>query len=185
MKSKNNVLTEGLSGKIQQIVFRQKAGETIVSKRPAITTVPPTAAQQNIRFTFRDAVIYAASVLADPVLKLAYKAKAKPGQSAFNVAVADFFKPPVIGEINTVDYTNLAGSRVIVPVRDNFRVKEVTVSIRNTDGIQVEEGVALLQPDGINWQYNATVLSGNIAGNVITVKAGDMPGHVTVKQKTV
>ncbi len=185
MKSTNNIITEGLSGKIQQIVFRQHAGKTIVSKRPKITTIPPTASQLNIRLTFRDAVIYGRSILADPVLNLAYKAKARPGQTAFNVAVADFFKPPVVGDISTDNYTSLAGSYVTVPVTDNFRVKSVTVSIKKPDETLVEEGAAVLQPDGIHWQYDVTVLGGSTAGNIVTVKAGDTPGHFTVKQITV
>ncbi len=93
---KNNVLTEGLSGKFQQVVFRQRAGKTVVAKWPAITNLPATAAQQTIRVSFSDAVAFAKSILTDPALKLAYKAKAKPGQSAFNAAIADFLNHPGI-----------------------------------------------------------------------------------------
>lgn len=182
MKSKNNILTEGLSGRINQVVFRQRYGETIVSKRPHFT-VASSAAQQQVRISFKEAVIYAKAILSDAVRKRAYQLRAKRGQTAFNLAIADFFKLPHIGDIDTSAYTGQAGSTIRVSVTDDFMVSSVVVCIKRSDGGVVEEGAATLSSDGLHWLYRAATSNGLQPGNFILVTAKDMPGHGVSKQQ--
>jgi hypothetical protein len=56
----------------------------------------PIDTQLTVREKFQQAAIYGRSVVSNPQLKAEYKAVAKPGQSAYNVAVADFFALPIL-----------------------------------------------------------------------------------------
>ncbi len=182
-QSKNNIVTEGLSGKLYQLVFKQWFGKTIVAKRPrTFSTVSPN--QLSIRESFKAAATYAKAAISNAATKLAYKAKAKPGQTAYNMAFADFFKPPSIGTIDTSTYTAQAGSSIIIEATDDFKVVSVNVKIEKANGSLVEQGAATLSADGLHWLYTSTA-NGNITGNVISVTATDMPGNSIVKQQTV
>ena len=181
--SQNNIITEGLSGKVYQLVFKQWFGRTIVAKRPRkFTTV--TANQLTIRENFKKAAIYAKAAITDAALKLAYKAKAKPGQTAYNIAFADFFGSPEIGEIESSGYNGQVGSTLLAPVTDDFRVKSVLVRIEKTNGSLMEEGAASLLPDGLNWMYVSTVANGTVTGTKVSFIATDLPGNSITKLKT-
>lgn len=184
MKSSNNFATEGLSGSYKQVVFSQRAGETVVGKRPKRKKGTKTAAQQNITTTFKKAVIYAKAILADAAMKAAYLLKARPGLSAFNIAIADFFTLPEIGEIDSSGYNGQAGNTLIAEVTDDFKVKSVKVRIQKDGGGLIEEGDASLLPDGLNWMYVSTVANGNVTGTTVSFIATDLPGHSISKQKT-
>jgi hypothetical protein len=182
-KNKNNAVMHGMSGKINIVVFRQRNGETIASMIPKeIQGMSPK--QETIRLTFKDAARYAKAVITDPALKLEYELRTKPGQTAYNLAIADFFKAPVIGEIDNTGYSGQTGSTIKVPVTDDFKVVSVKVKIENTDGTLVEEGDAILQNDGLHRTYTSTQTNSSLTGDIITVTAFDMPGHASIKQKT-
>jgi len=183
-KSKNNIATHGLSGQVDQLVFRQWFGKTIVGKTSRHST-SVSAAQEQVRLTFRQATTYAKAAITDNAIRLLYKSKAEPGQSAYNMAVADFFKPPEIGEIDSTGYTGQTGSKIIAAVTDDVKVASVSVKIENPDGSLVEQGDAVLQTDGLHWMYNCTSLNASLTGDIITVTALDLPGHPSVKQKTI
>ena len=93
--STDNIATHGLSGKIGQFVFRQRHGKTIVAKA-ACEYPPPTTSQKKRQNSFKQAVAFAKELLADPAVKLAYQAKAKPGQTAYNVAIGEFLRTDYI-----------------------------------------------------------------------------------------
>jgi len=183
-ESKNNVVTHGLSGKIDLLVFRQKGTKTIVSKVPHKSSKPATAAQEAVKERFQQAVIYGKSVTADPTAKAAYEDQAKEGQSAYNVAIADFFNAPDIEEINVQNYTGAIGSKIIVKATDDFEVSKVHVKIENSDGSLVEEGDAVADAIGLHFTYTATVSNASLVGDKITVTAYDNPGNETESSKT-
>jgi hypothetical protein len=182
MKTFKNIVTEGLSGRIKQLVFRQWQGQTVVASAPSPSSIPATAGQQLTRVTFREAAIYAKAVLTDTVIKLAYKAKTKRGQSPYNLAIADFFKPPTIGNIDASAYTARAGSFITAQVTDDFQVASVEVRFENASGQLVEAGAAVLMEDGLHYRYTTTAAVANITGNKITFIATDLPGHLVTKQ---
>lgn len=81
-KSKNNVVTHGLSGLIGDLlVFRQRANKTIVADRPRPFSKPPTALQLGIQGRFKKAAQYAKTALLDPLIKAAYQAAALLGKA--------------------------------------------------------------------------------------------------------
>ena len=183
-ESKNNVVTRGLSGRIDLLVFRQSGKKTIVTKAPVQGSKPLSTAQQSVRTKFQQAVIYGRSVGADPAKKAADQEQAGDGQTFFNVAIADFFNAPDIQEINVTGYTGAIGSVIVVKATDDFEVTNVHVKIENGDGSLVEEGDAVADAIGLNFTYTATVANASLAGDKITVTAYDNPGNETESSKT-
>lgn len=183
---KNNLITAGLSGSIGgQIVFRRRGEETVVSKTPVRSDKPFTAAQLAQQQRFERAVIYSKAAIADPATKAAYKAEARSGQSAFNVAFADFLNAPRIDEIDLTGYTGAVGSTIRIRCVDDFVVDSVYVKIENQDGSVADEGDAVLDANGLDWIFTAIKVNADLAGDKITVTAVDKPGNKTAKTEAV
>lgn len=183
-KNKDNNATFGMSGRVNQFVFRQRFGETVVSKVP-VRTATFTEAQKNIHSIFKKASLYARSILQNAAIKLAYSKKAKRGQSPYNLALADYFKSPEIVSVDLAGLTAEAGGIITAMAIDNFRVESVKVKIEKPGGGLLEEGNAIQQSDGLTWIYTTTAAGANTSGNKITVTASDLPGNQTVGQKTI
>ncbi|MDR1896514.1 MAG: hypothetical protein LBR10_06970, partial [Prevotellaceae bacterium] len=95
--SRNNLVTQGLSGDVGGLLFRQVDGETIVSQKAVPSTVA-TEAQKVQRKRFQRAVIYARSeTAASSETNEIYEAVAKKKKKKPHiVAVADFLNAPDI-----------------------------------------------------------------------------------------
>jgi hypothetical protein len=182
-KSKNNVVTYGLSGKIGDLlVFSQRDGKTIVSKLPQTPTVA-SEKQKEQRKRFQKATIYAKAAVADVQTKEQYNlaAKKKKGLTAYNIAVADFFNAPDIDTVDLSAYTGSAGDEIRIIVTDDFAVKSVHVHISNADGTLVEEGYAVNSAGNI-WIYAATQNNESLDGDKIVITASDLPGNIVTEE---
>ena len=183
--TKNNVIVKGASGKFgRQIVFSQRAGKTIMSK-PPVRTAPPTTKQKEQQAKFARAAAYAKNALLDPSLKADYTAEAKKRQdvSAYNMAMTDYLRPPVITEVNHSAYTGTAtNQKIIIEVADAFKVIAVKVQIEDADESPVEQGNATLIEG--KWTYTTTATNASIAGDKIIITATDRPGNTTKKEIT-
>ncbi len=184
-KSEDNVFVEGLRGSVgKRMVFRNVAGKTVVSKRRKINPdYVPTEGQVSVRERFSDAILYAKSALVDPQTKAAYEAAAKPGLSAYNVAIQDAFKGPQLSQLRLVDYSGQVGDAILVKAVDNFKVAEVQFSILKPDGSLLERGLAVQEPNGRDWKYVCTVQNGNLPGTKVIITAKDLPGNLTELQE--
>ena len=183
-KVAKNLVLYGASGKLgDMLVIKQRAGKTILSVAPGESTAEPSEAQKVQRARFQQAVIYAKAQMADPDSKAAYAEKAAGGKTAYNVAVADFFSAPDIDEIDLGSYTGAVGDTIRVRATDDFKVTQVVVTIANADGSLVEEGDAVLQPNGLDWVYTATADNPSLEGDRIVVQAIDRPGNVTEEEQ--
>ncbi|RYZ18452.1 MAG: hypothetical protein EOP49_49605, partial [Sphingobacteriales bacterium] len=176
-RSKNNIATQGLSGSIDQFVFRQLHGKTVVAKRPK-TSESVKPAQQVVRNIFKMATIYAKNALSNPVLLQFYRSKARKGQSPYNMALADYCKPPEIGDIDASSYNGSIGSTIKVVVTDNGKVESVKLKIQK--GSLIEEGDAVLQSDGLTWMFTTTVANSTLNGTIISVDATDLAGRHSI-----
>lgn len=184
MKQNRNSIMRGASGALgEELVFRQRAGKTVISLPPAPREDNPTGDQVEVRSKFKDANRYAKAACADPVLKVAYKAKARPGMSAFNVAMVDFFKAPEIIEVDAGNYTGLSGEPILILATDDFKVQAVKVTILNIAGDEIESGTALAHPESDDfWTYTTTATNPDGASGVIKVQVSDLPGNVTTQE---
>jgi hypothetical protein len=181
-QTRNNVITKNFSGKLgKQIVFRNCDGVTVMAAVPKLTSNPPTEGQLTFRHTFLKATLYAKAMLANPLMKAKYALKATKRRSAYNVAVGDYIKPPVVDKIDATGYAGAIGDKIIVDASDCFEVTKVHVAIADNAGTVVEEGNCALDTMNLFWEYTTTVAHPVIAGLKVTATATDNPGHTGQK----
>ncbi len=177
--NRNNPVVEGASGRFgNTLVFRQRGRVTIMATRPTRTTHVATEEQMNRRFLFMEACLYATSVLEDPVKKAAYQAKAKPNQSAYNVAFKDFLVAPILHLVDWSKYRGAIGDLITCRITDVLAVVDVRLSLYDVDGVLIEEGPAVQANLKLDWVYTATVAHTPIAGMRVVVEMTDTPGNV-------
>lgn len=184
-KVKNNIVTEGLSGKLgDRIVFRQKAGKTIVAVKPQMPE-ERSEAQINHAQRFREASQYAVEALKDPNVRAGYAARAKAGQSAYNVALADYLTLPDISLVDFSLYDGKKGSQLRIRVSDDHLVSDVQVSIYSPDGTLLEQGSATPMLNGVDWAYTTQIASTEVQGNRLLIRATDLPGNRSERSEVV
>lgn len=171
----------GASGALgEELVFRQRAGKTIICLPAPPRLDDPSDEQLAFRERFRLAIRYAKAAIADPDLKAVYQAITEPGNTAYNMAFRDRFKPPVITGIDLSTYTGAPGDTIRVGAADDFRVETVQVAILDAAGAILEQGPALISPeDGGTWAYTATVANAAPAGGKVIATASDLAGNIT------
>ncbi|MDY3315925.1 hypothetical protein PG593_08570 [Riemerella anatipestifer] len=182
-KSKNNVITHGLSGKVGDLlVFSQRNGKTIVSKVPTKTAKQSDKQKEQTK-KFQMAVLYAKNSLQNPSDKQEYElaASKEAGLSGYNIAVADLLNAPKIEKIDLTNYKGKKGDTIKVVATDDFKVVSVSVEIQNSDGSLVEQGEAVEQ--GLEWVYTATVDNPELSGDKIIIRATDKPDNLTEEAK--
>lgn len=179
---KNNVITQGLSGKLgNNIVFRQRNGKTIVAVAPTITQ-ERSEAQKRQSQRFKQAAYYAKKAIQDPQTKALYQNQAKPGQSAYNVAVSDYMNAPEIDGIDLSQYDGKKGSRLRAVVTDDLMVSEVHVAVYNEKGTLLEEGLAFPEDDNSDWVYTVQRGEETPGQNRLVIRASDLAGNATEQE---
>ena len=164
-KVKRSVLMAGMSGMLgRQLVFRQmRDGRTLVSVTPDFSNRIFSPGQLTHQSRFQEAAAYARDAAkTNPIYAELSKGTTK---NAYNIAVSDWFKPPVIHGIQRLD------GHICVDARDNVLVAKVCVTILDEDGKVLEQGSARLM-SGTLWEYMTST-----AGQVI-VEAWDLAGNV-------
>lgn len=164
-KVMHNNFTMGLSGKYRNLVFRQmKDGRTILASAPDFSNRKLSKEQRTHHSRFKQAAAYASmAAKTNP----AYKELAKgTSKNAYNLALSDWFHPPVIHEV-----AREAGC-IRVKASDNVQVTKVLVTISDEEGNPVEQGQATSRY-GDFWEYAAST-----QGKVL-VEAFDLAGNCT------
>jgi len=181
-KSENNEVMHGARGKVGNLVVFKNFGngKTIISKVPRKRDNPVYSQTQELaKERFREGVIYAKGAVQDPILSAFYKPYSKPGLSVYNLALADFCKPPQIKTINVGSYQGNIDDRITIRAIDNFKVTGLKVVISKPDGVLIETGMATQTPNGVDWLYTATVNNEDVVNCTIKVLATDTPGNVS------
>ena len=177
-----NVVTHGVSGKIGDLLqFRQRNGKTIIAKIAARSgKVAP--AQQLVRDKFRLATAYAKSAIKNPAIRELYETRATGGQSAYNLAIRDYFNAPVINAVDIGSYTGEIGSLITVMATDDTRLVDVRLQVFDSTGSLVEAGSATRVGEQDSWIYTATVFHHSPSGGKVLVEVQDTPGNITVQE---
>jgi hypothetical protein len=178
---KENLLTEGFSGKVgKQMVFRQVGNRTIVTGRAKKSTVL-TERMKAQRVRFKEASRFAKAKMLDPIAKAEYELLAKQLNlpSAYVAAMGDYLKSPVIDKITAEGYAGQPGATITVSTADNFKVTGVKVSILQIDGTVVENGDAVNTPGETSWTYVTTANNATLPGTKIKAEAFDRAGNKT------
>lgn len=89
---KNSIL-EALSGSLgKEIVFKQYADKTVVSKYPDMSKAGTSEKQKAQRELMKEAIAYASRINRDPVLKAKYLKMLKEKESVYRFAIKEFFE---------------------------------------------------------------------------------------------
>ncbi len=138
-----NIITQGLSGKLGNlIVFRQRAGKTIVSVKPDRSNVQLSDKQQQQNRKFQGAVAYARHIIQDETAKAAYDARAKKGQTAYHVAIAEYIHQTQVEETAPPATDDTQGQQDATTGKSNIRQstplpKEIeTIELENRRPLQ-------------------------------------------------
>lgn len=183
MELLENDLVSGSSGRFgKRLIYRRRGDKTIIAGRPLRKRNPNTPLQQAIRETFAEGVLYAKTVMADEAAKALYQAKLKGNQSVFNLALADFCKPPKITKHNTAHYSGQPGDKISIRAIDDFKVEWVKLQIKDSSDAIIEEGPAILSANGADWIYTASAANATLAGTRLIMSVGDLPGNVTTEE---
>ena len=163
-KVKNNVVVQGISGGIKELVFRQMPdGSTYVSGKPDFSRRKFSKGQKDHQSRFQQAVAYAREAAkAQPIYA---ELAAGTIKSAYNFALSDWFNPPVIHNIERVD------GHVRVQASDNVMVTKVLVTVLDGDGKVLEKKEAL-QVEKDWWEVDLVV-----EGKIVA-EAWDLAGNV-------
>lgn len=181
-KSENNEVMFGARGKVGNLVtFKNYYGRTIIAKRAIKKdTITASAEQELVKERFKEGVYYAKGVLQDEQLSSFYKPFEKGPVKTYNLALADFCRPPEIKSINIDHYQGNIGDDLKIRAVDNFQVVSVKVTI-SKDGVVVESGMAVQEDNRVDWTYTATeAITGT--GISFLVQATDAPGNVTTQE---
>jgi hypothetical protein len=163
-KVKNNVVVQGISGGIKELVFRQMPdGSTYVSGKPDFSRRKFSKGQKDHQSRFKQAVAYAREAAkAQPIYA---ELAAGTIKSAYNFALSDWFNPPVIHKIERVD------GHIRVQASDNVMVTKVLVMVLDEDGKMMEKREAV-QVESDWWEVEL------VAEGKVMAEAWDLAGNV-------
>jgi len=165
-KAKMNELIKALSGQIGGLVIRPMPdGSVSVSMAPNFSRRKFSPGQTQHQKRFREAAAYAhEAAKTQPIYAQLAEGTMK---TAYNFAVSDWFKPPVIHEILQRD------GKIFVEASDNVMVAKVVVTVLDAQGTVLETGEAI-SGEGNWWEYVPQT-----TGKTITAEAWDLAGNVT------
>jgi hypothetical protein len=160
-----NQLIKALRGAIGGLVFRQMPdGSVLVSRSPDFSRRKFSQAQKDHQSRFKEASRYARfAAKAQPI----YAERARGTlKTAYNLALSDWFNPPVIHQIQWSD------RQIRVEARDDVLVTRVQVTVLDEGGEIMEKGEAI-RSDGDWWEFPS-----HAQGSMIIAEAWDLAGHV-------
>lgn len=168
-KVKKNVMIEGLSGRVGNLVFKQYGDKTVVSKWPDHDPNRiPTPGEARQRGRIKEASAMAKSILATEEGNAYYQAaRLRLGKhSAYHTAVFDYFGTPDITSVNLN-----ADGNLLIWVSDNVGVREVRIEIAG----EMRSALPLEEPPSSRWQY--TMRAGDQSQQLM-ILAEDWMGNV-------
>ena len=166
-KVTNNVLVRGLSGAVGNAVFRSMPdGSTWVSARPDFSHRKFSKGQKNHQSRFQQAASYArGAAKVHPIYAELAKGTTK---NAYNIALSDWFNPPVILRIER------EAGQIRVEATDNVMVAKVRVTILDETGKVLEQGEAVRVDATTGWWVYDSNAHGQIAA-----EAWDLAGNMS------
>jgi hypothetical protein len=181
-----NPLIKGYHGMFANMVHRRWGDlHVIIQKPPDFSNVKWSKAQKANRKRFREAMIYARKVLADPAMRAWYASQAKHGQTIWNVAVADYMLRPEITTTDISGYKGVKGDIIRVEAHDRYSIAAVLVFVYNALGLEVESGLATQNLSDGYWHYRTQEDNPLWKGGRIVFRVSDSPGNVVTETRPV
>jgi hypothetical protein len=176
-KVKNNIFLNGLIGMLgkQFVIKRMKGGATIVTNRPTFSQYRKFSEKQKAhQQKFQEATAYGKVMKRHPVYLALAEGTPKTG---YNIAVADWWHPPEILEVDLGGWRDGSGGAIRVKAQDDVRVVSVSVTIETASGKCLEMGEAQ-ESGALWWEYHPAQPPAE--GLQVTVIARDMPRRAAV-----
>jgi hypothetical protein len=169
-KVKKNMIISGVSGSLGPDHYARitKDGRTIISHKPDFGNRQFSEAQLNVQSRMQQAATFAK--VASKENPIYAEKAAGTSKNAYNLALRDWHKPPVIRSIDLCH-----DGKVRVSAYDDMMVTGVTVTILDETGQCLEQGEAELVM-GVWWDYCAT------NKGQIRVEASDLAGNITCRE---
>ena len=171
-----NSLMSGASGRVDDFVFRQFQGKTIVQAytQPRGQRSP---LQKVFNHKMREAATQARAALRDPAVKAHYEKKKKRLNvtSAYTAACTDFLRTGRIEKVDTSKYDQ--GLIVVKAYKADLGFEEVVVKILRKDGTLVTAAKGVAREQG-NWLVKINEVLPGIEDVMISVEARDKIGNV-------
>ena len=164
-KFTTNELIRGLRGQVDGLVFRPMPdGTSWVSTVPDFSRRKCSPQQKEHQQRFRRAIAYARQAArTQPV----YAGLAQGTMmTAYNIAISDWFNPPVIHGVECHE------NEILVDASDNVRVVKIVVTVLDEAGTVLEKGEAT-RPVGDCWTYVPQRV-----GKTVIAEAYDLAGNV-------
>lgn len=182
----NNPLLQGLSGTIGKTLVIRQTKHGIVVASPPRKVKRTHEANRRVREKFTSATRYANEQMRNWETKRLYQDGVnKRLCSAYQVAVSDFLRAPIVDSVETNRYAGTAGHQIDVFASDDFMVTSVEVIIRNEMQQKVEQGQATrLGMLGDHWVYVTETDIPIAPGYTIEARARDIPGNIGSKSLT-
>lgn len=185
---KRNALTKGASGSFgDEFVFRQVDGKTIIAQTPS---EPESVSKFQIaaRKRFLEATYYAKSVMAHPGMQQEYAAIAKLKKfrgGAMVAAVTDYLKSGKLVAAYAHQFDSNVGFPVTIVLADNYKAKEMKVTISNKDGTIIENGNASFEFGKTAWVYTTTRQYQGIDNLMVSVTIKDRIGRLETFEQAI
>jgi hypothetical protein len=168
----------GISGKMDEMVFVDRDGQTIAyMKKQKKGEKSEAELKRDDRWAVARA--YAQSAMADPVKWDLYKTVAREKKTTpFVLAMNDYRNAPSFRPLDLQMYQGRVGDPITILAKDDVGLIAVEVSIDRQDGTDVETGVAV--ESGVRtgiWTYTATQAVPEGTDVFIKVVGWDHTGH--------
>lgn len=183
IRTSHNPLLHGVSGTIgKTLVIRQTRHGIVLANRPS-KPKRTHEVQKRTREKFTNAARYANEQMRNWETRSMYQSAVKNKlQSAYQVAVTDYLRSPIVHSIDTSEYNGAAGHEITVFASDDFRVASIDLIIRDDMHQIMEQGVATRMKALRNeWVYVTTNELAVASGYTIEARARDIPGNVGSK----
>jgi len=170
-KVRNNVIVRGLSGGFgEQVVLRHmKDGSTVAAKMPDFSSRKFSQPQKSHQSRFQQAVVYAKrAAQAQPIYA---EIAAGTLKNAYNVALSDWFNPPVIHKVERAE------GCIRIWASDNVMVARVQVTVMDEDGNVTERGEAVWKVESGMWEFAVS------ADGKVLAEAWDLAGNMVRKDE--
>jgi hypothetical protein len=164
------------------MVFKKRGKKVYVSIKSKGATTEPSDAQLAVRKSFKKAVNYVKTVMADEGTRAFYEDLAQKRETTLRaLCMSDFLSVPSMDDLDLSKYQGKVGDRILITTYDKVGVVTVDVSITDVNGTTIERGQAVEQGEGSgNWEYTATAPVAPGTDIFIEAEAYDRPGHRTV-----
>ncbi len=180
-KSIGNLVLKGATGQIgKQIVVRKTKGRTILSSYPTVSQNYTEKQKEHFK-KFKEATVYAKTVLKNTEFAEAYKKaalKSESGASAYNMAVKDFLSPSGVEYLDCSQYGGAVGQEITIYDNSMLTVEGIGVKILNPN--EIESGKAKLKNG--SWVYKTTAENTDLENTTIEVTLTNKLGRLLVER---